>query len=251
MATIERPSDSPIREECWDEFRRDYEVVWDQLVFLRTSLYLLREIAAFPLRKFLSFEDQWFLTVVGRSLYETVVLGVTKLVTDQKGDLLTLRQWRNRVRGMLIPGRLADYQDQLSETALDGATEELAARARTFRDGHIAHLRLDDVRRGTANSLALQDLDRLVEDTERLFQPLSFGAEAGFLPPVYDPSVRSANPPRPTDIEKILNFVAAGSHVLNEPEAHPLTWPSTRAKISPDEMIVFNRWRERIGKSKA
>ncbi|MGH9419551.1 MAG: hypothetical protein ACRD3J_06225, partial [Thermoanaerobaculia bacterium] len=81
MSIPERPVDSPIRPECWSDFRKDYAVVWDQLVYLRTSLYLLRQIASFPVRRFLSFEDQWFLTGAGRALHEAVVLGVTKLVT--------------------------------------------------------------------------------------------------------------------------------------------------------------------------
>lgn len=248
MTTAERPADSPIRQECWDDFRRDYEVVWDQLVYLRTSLYLLRQIAAFPLRRLLAFEDQWFLTIVGRSLHEAVVLGVTKLVTDQKGDLLTLRQWRNRVRDMLLPERLAEYQDELNETRFDRAAEALAHLARDFRDGHIAHLRLEDVRKASVDSPVLRELDRLVEETERLFRPLLFGGGASFLPPVYDPSVRAANAPSQTDIEKILTFMAEGSYALNEPELHPQSWPHRRAKMASDELATLNTWRARIGK---
>lgn len=244
----DRPTDSPIRPECWAEFCTDYAVVWDQLVFLRTSLFLLRQLADFPLRTLVQRDDQWFLTVVGRSLYETVILGLTKLVTDQKGDLLTIRGWRNRVRTMLLPERVAAYQEHLSDTALNRAAEMLAERARAFRDGHVAHLRLDDVRAGHLNSLALDDLERLVTDTERLFQPLLFGGSAGFLPPVYDPAIRASNEHRKTDLENILDFLAAGSFVLNEPETHPRTWSARRAKMNPDELAVFNDWRKRVGK---
>jgi hypothetical protein len=248
MSTSERPADSPIREECWEDFCRDYEVVWDQLVYLRTSLYLLRQIAAFPLRRLVSLDDQWFLTVAGRALYEAVVLGVTKLVTDQKGDLLTLRQWRNRVRDMLLPQRLDEYQGRLDETRLNREAEALARLARDFRDGHVAHLRLEDVRKASVDSPVLRELDRLVAETERLFQPLLFGGGASFLPPIYDPSVRAANPPGQTDIEKILTFMAQGSYVLNEPELHPQTWPYRRANLTGDDLTTFNEWRVRIGK---
>ncbi len=248
---IEQPADSPIRPECWADFRKDYEAVWDQVVFLRTSLYLLRTIARFPLRRFLSIDDQWFLTVVGRSLYETVVLGVTKLVTDQKGDLLTLRRYRNRVVKMVRPECETEYRSQLDATALDRGTEALALRARDFRDGHVAHLRMEDVRKETTDTLVLDELERLVNDTERLFQPLSFGASASFLPPVYDPSVRAANTPKKTDIERILEFLASESWVLNEPENHPRTWPVTKAKMSAEELAVMNEWRVRLGKPSA
>ena len=247
MPTPDRPTDSPIRPECWAEFCTDYAVVWEQLVFLRTSLFLLRELADFPLRTLAQRDDQWFFTVVGRSLYETVILGVTKLVTDQKGDLLTIRGWRNRVRAVLLPERVAAYQEHLSDT-LNRAAGMLAERAKTFRDGHVAHLRLDYVRAGSVNSLALADLERLVTDTERLFQPLLFGGTTGFLPPVYDPAIRAANEYRRTDLEKILDFIAAGSSFLNEPETHPRKWSAWRAKMNPDELAVFNDWRKRVGK---
>ncbi|MGH9420962.1 MAG: hypothetical protein ACRD3J_13385, partial [Thermoanaerobaculia bacterium] len=148
----------------------------------------------------------------------------------------------------LLPECLAGYQDRLDETRLNRETEALAQLARRYRDGHIAHLRLEAVRKEFVDSPVLNELDQLVEETERLFGPLLFGADASFLPPIYDPSIRAANPPRQTDIEKILNFLAQDSFVLNEPESHPLAWTRIRASMTPDEVTTFNQWRIRIGK---
>jgi hypothetical protein len=242
---------SPIRQECWEAFSKEYAIVWDQLVYLRTSLYLLRKIAAFPIHRFVSFDEQWFFTIVRRALFETIVLGVTKLVTDQKGDLLTLRQWRNRVLSMLRPEHETQFRTELKETTLEAAAEALANRARDLRDGKIAHLRLTDIRNGTVASLGLPDLDRLVDETERLFQPLLFGASASFLPPHYDPEVRAMNSLAETDIEQILKHFAERSYGLNEPEENPQAWPYLRQKMTPEQIQELNEWRSIIGKTPA
>lgn len=82
----------PIREEVWDDFQKQRRVVFDQLAYLRTALYLLREVASFPFDEFVAPDDRIFFTVAGRALYETAVLAITKLTTDE-GDVLTVNRF--------------------------------------------------------------------------------------------------------------------------------------------------------------
>ncbi len=92
---------SRIRTECEEEYQQLSYAMWDQLVYLRTSLYLLRTLVDFPLERFVS-PDDWVLTIVRRALFEAVVMGVARL-TDKGGDTLTIYRCRHLVRDMLRP----------------------------------------------------------------------------------------------------------------------------------------------------
>lgn len=240
-------AESPIRQDRWPDFQKLYHAMWDQLVYLRTSLFLLRELAEFPLHRFAAPDDQWFFTIVRRSLLESVVLTITKLTTDQGNGVLTLMRCRNLVQDMLREELVPKFREDLKNTGFNKFTETLAGRARDLRDGRVAHLLQAEVTNASAIRLTLPELERLVNDTERLFQPLLFGGEATFLPLPYDRDVREANPPRVTDVEKILNAFARQSHVLNYPEQVADLWPRLRNDWPVAELEQFNRWRVRAG----
>jgi len=238
--------ESPIREECWQEFQHLKAVLWDQLVFLHTSLFPLREVASFPVR-WLKPDDQWYLIITERALLDSVVLGINRLTTDQSGDLLTLPRFRNLVLAMVRGDSTTEFRRKLKSTSPDPALEDLARRARELRDGRIAHLRLEDIKHGVALKVAVSDLEALVGETERLFAPLLFGAEAKFVPPVYDPEVRQINSPWVTDYEAVLNGLARQSHVIAYPEQARDLWPRVRNEWPEDELKLLNHWRRRMG----
>jgi hypothetical protein len=237
---------SLIREECWNEFRKLYAVVWDQLVFLRTSLFLFTQVARFPIN-FLPNDDQWFLVVIARALLDSVVLGISRLTTDQAGDLLTLPRFRNLALTMLRDDAAGDFRTTLKTTSFDASTKDLATRARDLRDSRIAHLRLEEIRKGAALRMAVPELEHLVSETERLFTPLLFGGEAMFLPLAYDSQTRKTNQPRVADYEAILTALAAKSHVLRYPEEASDVWPEVRKSWSAEDVEALNLWRRRLG----
>lgn len=239
---------SPIRQECWDEFQKQRAVVFDHLAYLRTALYLLRQIAEFPFNQLTTNDDRIFFTMAARGLYETAILAVTKLTTDQ-GDVLTLNRFRNSVRTMLRPELVAGFSEQLKDTKFDAAAKALADRVKDLRNARIAHLTLAEVLAASTPIVYVQELTQLADDTEKLYEPLLFGASASFLPLPYDPDVRAANQPADTDIEKILNCFARQNYLLNQPEANPRVWPAQRAKMTAGEMNTFNYWRRRAGLS--
>jgi AbiU2 len=237
----------PIRTECEAEYQNLSNAMWDQLVYLRTSMYLLRELAEFPLQRFASPDDQWFFTIVRRALYEAVVLGVTKLTTDSGVGVLTISRCRHLVMKMLRPELVQSFREQLKKASFDKARTNLRKRARDLRDARLAHLLLEDVRNGAVLLLAFADLEALVSEAEKLYQPLLFGASAKFLPFPYDPAVRAANPPTETDVERILRLFARDSYILNEPERNALWWPVLRKRKTDEEIEFINHWRKKVG----
>lgn len=237
----------PIRTKCEAEYQKLSDTMWDQLVYLRTSMYLLRKLVEFPLQQFAAADDRWFFTIVRRALYEAVVLGITKLTTDSGDGALTIKRCRNLVMKMLRPELVDSFRKQLKEARFDQARNELRERARDLRDARVAHLLLEDVQNGSVLSLGLADLDALVSEAEKLYRPLLFGASATFLPFPYDPAVRAPDPVTETDVERILLLFARDSYVLNEPERNARWWPELRKRKTDEEIEFINAWRKRVG----
>jgi len=145
--------DSPLRQECWPEFQKLHAVIWDQLVFLHTTLFLFRQFAQFPVR-FLHPDDHWYLAITGRALLDSIILGVSRLTTDQAGDQLTLPRFRNLVLRMLRDDSTEQFRRDLKATSFEPSLTALADDLRELRDSRVAHLRLEDIRNGSAFSLA-------------------------------------------------------------------------------------------------
>jgi len=247
MDAYEVSAEVAIRAECWNEFERKRHVVFDQLTYLRTSVYLLKEIVNFPIDEFVAFGDQIFLRVVTRSLYDTAVLTIARITTDQSSDVLTLPAFRNQVADLLVPEAIESFRRRLKETKFDAATCELAERVREFRDHRLAHLSVRQV----PPRISFDELEQLVQSVERLYEPLLFRAVAWFLPIEYVAAVRSANPPRPIDIEQVLDGFAQRSYTVNMPERNPAAWPHHRESMPAEKLAAIYRWRLRLGLSEA
>jgi len=237
---------SPVRQDAWDDFQKQRRVVFDQLAYLRTALYLLREVASFPFDKLVPENERIFFTVTARALYETAVLAITKLTTDE-GDVLTVNRFRNNVLKMLRPDLVDSFREQLKNTRFDAGLKDVAQRAKDLRNARLAHLSLDEILKGSTPLVLAKELEQLADELEKLYQPLLFGASASFLPIPYDPEVRAANPPQHTDIEKLLNAVARESYALNFPEKNARVWEHQRPSMSDEELKAFNFWRVRAG----
>lgn len=237
---------SPIQQSAWDDYQKQRRVVFDQLAYLRTALYLLREIASFPFDKLVPDNDRIFFTMTARALYETAVLAITKLATDG-GNALTVFVFRNKVLTMIRPDLVDSFRDQLRTTKFDTATDALAKRAKALRNARLAHLSLNEVLNASTPLVMAQELEQLADELEKLYEPLLFGASASFLPVHYDPDVRAANPREATDIEKVLNAFAKESYALNLPEKNKAVWPHHREKMGDGELKTFNFWRVRAG----
>lgn len=82
MDVKEVSAETAISPERLEDFERQCHVVWDQLTYLRTTVFLLREVLSFPIWA-LSWDKQIFLRVVTRSFYESAVLAITRIITDK------------------------------------------------------------------------------------------------------------------------------------------------------------------------
>ena len=86
---------------------REYETgmnfFYSELVELNTITYLAEQIIQFPFDLFTHFDNVIFFTIVMGSLHDSAVLIITRLATDQDGDLFTLSRFKNKVRESVKP----------------------------------------------------------------------------------------------------------------------------------------------------
>jgi hypothetical protein len=190
-----------------------------------------------------AWDQQIFLRITARSFYDSVVLAVTKLVTDDSDDVVTLVRFRSAVAGMLVPEAVDNFRERLKLTKFDAAARDLADRVRQVRNTHVAHASVREI----PSNFSINELEQLVTYVEKLYEPLLFRASAWFLPIDYVPEVRAVNAPAKTDIEEVLDGFARRSYAINMPERNRLAWPHHREKMSPEKLATINRWRTRIG----
>ena len=242
MNVGEVSSESAIRAECRDDFKRQTKRLFDQLTYLRTTLYLLNEMAGFPIWV-VAWDQQIFLRITARSFYDSVVLAVTQLVADDSDDVITLFKFRNAVAGMLLPEAVNSFRGRLKHTKFDAATRDLADRVRNVRNTRVAHSSVREI----PSTVSINELEQLVAAVEKLYEPLLFRASAWFLPIDYVPEVRAINAPVKTDIEEVLDGFARRSYTINMPERNRFAWPHHREQMPPEKLAAINRWRVRIG----
>ncbi len=199
-------------------------------------------MAGFPIWV-VAWDQQIFLRITARSFYDSVVLAVTQLVTDDSDDVITLLRFRNAVAGMLVPEAVNSFRERLKFTKFDAATRDLADRVRHLRNTHVAHSSVREI----PSTVGIIELEQLVTGVERLYEPLMFRASAWFLPIDYVPEVRAVNVPLKTDIEEVFDGFARRSYTINMPERNRLAWPHHREQMSPEKLSTINRWRVRIG----
>ncbi len=72
-----------LQDGTFEEYEAGMGFFFSELVNLNTIIYLAEQIVAFPFDLFASRDDQRFFSVVMASFYDSAVLTVTRLATDQ------------------------------------------------------------------------------------------------------------------------------------------------------------------------
>src|SRR2546425_2778845 len=108
-----------LQDGTFEEYEAVMGFFFSELVNLNTIIYLAEQIVAFPFDLFASRDDQTFFSVVMASFYDSAILTVTRLATDQKGDLFTLTRFKNRVRELVKKEYRGPFELRLKETRFE------------------------------------------------------------------------------------------------------------------------------------
>jgi hypothetical protein len=219
-----------------------------ELVELNVILYLAEEIVHFPFDLFVYRDNTLFFSTVMRSFYESAVLLITKVATDQKGDLFTLLQFKNKIRDWVKPELKKEFDAHLKNLRFDAEVKNLLEKARGLRNHRIAHTTQEFISGGvTLYRPDIYELKKLRDELNSLLDALSFNVEYSKLPLQYDSRVihpKGSN--YKTDIEEILHSIVKDSNLLSLPEENPERWERRKSRLTVEELETINRYRRKF-----
>ncbi|TDO70041.1 hypothetical protein DFR79_1563 [Halanaerobium saccharolyticum] len=235
-----------LKDNFIKEYQEGMEAFYHQLINLNVNLFIIDKIKEFPFDVFCNSSDRIFFSMVMNNFYENSVLLITRLATDNGSELLTLPEFKNNVRKNIKSNYKKDFTDLLRENKFDSKVRSLLSQARVLRNESIAHLKKDSI--GKTQHLKISELKELRDALNDLLDTISFGKTHLMLPVEYDTNWSNSSKP---DIEKILDRVAASSIKFNMPENNPERWRRLKKKLDPERLEIINKYRKKLGLSKA
>jgi hypothetical protein len=152
-----------LQPRCLEDYKKRMVVFRDELVYLHTSISLLRQIYDFDFRLFPS--GGTFFRFVARSLTTQSVMIVTRLWGDKAKKSLTLDKFRPWLLKSVQRMYVSDLKELLDCVWPDQQTEAVIASFRDVRHADLAHLdekiKLDIQTRPTP--IKLRDLEQVAE----------------------------------------------------------------------------------------
>ncbi len=231
-----------------DEYKRGINFFYSELERLNKNIYIINHILQFPFKMFCAAKDRNFFGMVLLNFFDISVLMITRLATDTKGDLCTLRQFKNRVRKDYLKAKYKqDFANWLKKVKFDTTTEKMLKRAKNLRTQRIAHLKKDIVFNiSKVIHLNFAELEKLRDALNSLLDALSFNLQLIKLPASYYDKVQH---PKGfygrSDIERLLCLVAKDSYLLKMPETHPEKWKHQCEHMTDKQIRLLNIWRKK------
>ncbi len=222
---------------------------YSELVELNILVYLAEQIVNFPFELFAHPDETIFFTMVMRSFHDSAILIVTRLATDQQGDLYTLSRFKNRVLELVKPEFKDSFRARLREARFDQTIDALLEKAKGLRSNRIVHTTQDLISGNIQVSRpTLSEMRALRDALNSLLDAISFNVNHMMLPIPYNPNV--IHPPKSnhkTDIEELLDCIARNSNLLNMPEKNPEIWSRRRARMGEEKGTQLNFYRRKFG----
>lgn len=234
-------------------YNTQLDLLWYQAVQLNSNLYLLERIATFPFDMFAVW-DQLCWSLIARSLYESCIMSIWRIVADTGSDILGLRQFKNEVLRQATDGRARDHiRRRLEAASFEKRVTKIQAAVKELRHNWLGHLMRDSVSREHASGRGMPivpvgTLETVRDAVNEIITALSFDSGRAFTYPEYSSNViyPTTGDSRP-DIERVLDLVARSSPVLSMPEDMPDVWQHSRNALSEKELEQYNIYRKKFG----
>jgi len=247
-----RPED--LLSETWvPEYKRRITVLHNQLAQIRSTHFVLEQIARFPFDIFNEHPGP-FWGIVRRSLETAVVIGLWRVLLDTDGDSLTLRQLKNQVMvNARDAGARARLADELRTRHVNTGITDAEAKLARLRHKYFAHLdavlATGPVVVASATHLSFLELNEVVEAAAKLLNAIGMGTYYMTLYPDYDPTVTRGDERIVPDVELILNGLAERSSDLRLPESKPYEFTFYWKNRTSEQRQAFNAYRKKFNLS--
>jgi len=240
-------------EEKAKEYELKLDSLWHELVQAHASMYVIEKVLNFPADFLLDLGRQTFLHLVLGNFTRQVALAVINALTDDDPRSLTFTSLKKWIVQNCLPEIRDEVSVYLEGLAIEDEIKSLLERAKTLRNKLLAHLdseyAIDPTRKAEAK-ISFVNLQCLVKRTEELLSGLCFGHRRSMLPVEYSYLVcHPEGVDRRSDIEYILDLLAADSTILRMPEEQEEYWPVYAEGLTQEQKKILNKWRRRIGKS--
>ncbi len=251
---IREASPKDLIESSWYETYEDHvELIWEQLIRLNSSIFILENLLSFPFDLFLP-GPRYFWNLVEEALFETCVMTIWRVAVDSSFEEgLTIRQLKNEILQHLNSDEnREEFKRLLRKVNFDQAIARVEPVIREIRHSYIAHFHLEKHVNPPPEErvLLFSEVQKFRDALNSLFELLCFGHGKATLPFEYHPDLRYPKANRFTDIELLLDNVAQYSPLLNMPEQNPTQWVHTREKLKDQEIEMLNKYRVRFGLSR-
>lgn len=230
-----------------EEYERHIRYFGREALSLRLNAFIIEKTIQFPFYLFTTSDDWWFFTTVYQNSFDAFLLGVSKLLRDSGPDVCPIPWFKNRLMNDLVKPEYKDsLRERLRRVKLDERTKHALHKVERIRNARIAHLQHNYVRMLDTDRILLGELRALRDHVLELVGALSFNEDHCAGPPGYDSTKLSHGTDQRTDLEKILDDIAARSSLIRLPEDHPDLWPARRAILTDEELEIVNRYRKRL-----
>lgn len=241
-------ADLVLKKGSIEEYQTVINFFWDELVALNTNIFIINKIFEFPFDIFSSPGETVFFSRVVWNFYENSILTITKLTTDQKGDVYTLPMFKNWVYKQVKPTYKLDFQNWLKKSKFDSETKRILSNAVDLRKKIFAHSNKNLLfGKRKMKHLNIEELEKLRDRLNSVLDTLSFDVEHMMLPLSYSENVvRPKGVNHQPDIEVLLDSLAKNSELLNMPERSPELWKHAKGSFDEEGIKKFNNYRKKF-----
>lgn len=243
--------ESPIRgfvtadlDPAWrPAYERELHRLWGELLHISSALKITQRIRDFPFEK-IHVRKGLFWQTTERSLMETIVMGLWRVLVDKRRDVLTLNHLKADVVAHMRPEKQQPFAAALDEIEFGQRTRVAQRHLLKVRHTFVAHYARDPAQGASVPVLTFDQLIEIKEETRTLLAVLAF--EQGLSPdwPEYSPLL---HPQGPLDVDILLATLARSSLWLSFPERDPYTWAEHLRQMPPEEAEEFQRLRAQFG----
>ncbi len=245
------------KEIILPKYFKDYKdgmgFFYGELITLNMNIFIINKIRKFPFDLFCTPDDSTFFSMVINNFFEYSIIIISRLFKDTGKDCFTLLKFKNKIISLYIkPEYKSNFIERLKKVNFEKLTADILNSIHDLRKKRIAY-NLEEFIKDTKNigRINFDELEKLRDCSNKLFDNLSFGIEHMMVPIPYSDKVihPKDTDPRP-DIEKILDSIAKESGFLNTPERYsnyPSVWKSIKNNWSRETLEIFYKYRDKLG----